>query len=233
MLDDGFDDYAVTINEDGKEDDYQNTEIPGAWSLFDPADVHPWAAVGESIANIENQVVKPKSIKIRNRFDALQQNEDEAQDNQDVDNQEIHSMSIAKDGKVEIELTLDSGSADHVLPNNMFPNIKLRKDTESKKFFVDAGGKPIENEGEKLVPFLTPLGREQKIRWRFAKVVRPLVSMGKLEDAGCEIVATKGKGHIYNPHTKERIPLYKTRGTYKFKMWVDIGLTGPVFTRRG
>ena len=87
--------------------------------------------------------------------------------------------------------------------------------------------------GEKVIAFYTPAGHKRQIRWQVVNVVKPVLAMGKLEDAGCEVVLKKGKRYIKDPLTKEEIPMVKTNGTYKVFLWTKVNESGPVFSRRG
>ena len=47
--------------------------------------------------------------------------------------------------------TMDTGAAGHVMPEAMFPNVKLERKTQPKKF-VAANGDQIRDLGEKNIP---------------------------------------------------------------------------------
>ena len=52
-----------------------------------------------------------------------------------------------KDKWVKVRVTMDTGAAGHVMPEAMFPNVKLERKTQPKKF-VAANGDQIRDPGE-------------------------------------------------------------------------------------
>ena len=73
---------------------------------------------------------------------------------------------------------MDTGAAGHVMPEAMFPNVKLERKTQPKKF-VAANGDQIRDLCEKNIPFRTNEGVQRCITFRSANVVKPLISMQK------------------------------------------------------
>ena len=168
------------------------------------------------------------TIPLKNRFSALEIEENESKSAGNLD-----AIMEKERGWVKIERTLDSGAANHALPKRMFPEITSRTHSEGR-YFYGADGSPIKNFGEKKIEFQTPGGNRQQIRWQVADVVRPLISMGKLEDAGCIMdLANKDTKAIINPITKEKIPVVKKNGTYRMTLWVDESKTGQGFRWQG
>ena len=53
-----------------------------------------------------------------------------------------------KDRRVKVRVTMDSGAARHVIPETMFPRVKLERKTSPKKL-VAASGEQIRDLGEK------------------------------------------------------------------------------------
>ena len=78
----------------------------------------------------------------------------------------------------ESKSTMDTGAAGHVMPEAMFPSVKLERKTQPKKF-VAANGEQIKDLGEKNIPFRTNEGIQRCITFRSANVVKPLISMQK------------------------------------------------------
>ena len=62
-----------------------------------------------------------------------------------------------KDKWVKVRVTMDSRAAGHVMPETMFPHVKLERKTSPKKF-VAANGEQIKDLGEKSIPFKTNEG---------------------------------------------------------------------------
>ena len=57
-------------------------------------------------------------------------------------------MVEVKDRWVKVRVTMDSGAAGHVMPETMFPRVKLERKT-SPKTFVAASGEQIRDWSEK------------------------------------------------------------------------------------
>ena len=88
---------------------------------------------------------------------------------------------------VKIRVTMGSGAASHVMPETMFPRVKLERETSPKKF-VAANGKHIRDLHAKNIPFKTHEGIQRSITLRSASVVKPFISMQKvsqLETLSC------------------------------------------------
>ena len=77
-----------------------------------------------------------------------------------------------RDKWVQVSVTMDSGAAGHVMPETMFPHVKLERKTSPKKF-VAAYGEQIKHLGEKSIPFKTNQGVQRCITFRSANVVKP------------------------------------------------------------
>ena len=88
-----------------------------------------------------------------------------------------HSLSPkkiveVKDKWVKVRVTMDSGAAGHVMPETMFPRVKLERKTSPRKF-VAVNGEQIKDLGEKNIPFKTNEGIQRCISFRSANVVKP------------------------------------------------------------
>ena len=64
------------------------------------------------------------------------------------------------------------GAAGHVMPETMFPHVKLERKTPLKKF-VAANGEQIKDLGAKRIPFKTNKGIQRCITFGSANVVKP------------------------------------------------------------
>ena len=92
---------------------------------------------------------------------------------------------------------MDSGAAGHVMPETMFPHVKIERKTPLKKF-VAANGEQIKDLGAKRIPFKTNEGVQRCITFRSANVVKPLISMQKVVQAGNTVVLDEKNPHIRN-----------------------------------
>ena len=102
-----------------------------------------------------------------------------------------------KDNWVNIRATMDTGAAGHVMPAEMFPGVKLDRTTTTKKL-VAANGEKIEDLVEKTIPFKSVEGVHRCIKFRSANVVKPLISMRKVVQAGNVVVLNENNPHIRN-----------------------------------
>ena len=61
---------------------------------------------------------------------------------------------------VKVKVSMDSGAAAHVMPETMFPRIKLERKTAPKKFLA-ANGEQIKDLGGTKIPFKTDEGIQE------------------------------------------------------------------------
>ena len=70
-----------------------------------------------------------------------------------------------RDKWAKVRATMDSGAAGHVMPETMFPQVKIERKTSPKKF-VAANGEQIKDLGEKSIPFKTNEGIQRCITFQ-------------------------------------------------------------------
>ena len=75
------------------------------------------------------------------------------------------------------------------------------------KRFVAAKGEHIRNRGEKTIPFKTSEGIHRCITFRSASVVKPLISIRKVVQAGNVVVLDEKNSHIRNTRDGTTIKL--------------------------
>ena len=85
-------------------------------------------------------------------------------------NSKTKEITEVKDRWVKVRVTMDSGAAGHVMPETMFPRVKLERKA-SPKTFVAANGEQIRDLGEKRIPFKTKEGTQRSITFRSANIV--------------------------------------------------------------
>ena len=133
---------------------------------------------------------------------------------------------------MKVRVTMDTGAAGLVMPEEMFPNVKLERKTQPKKF-VAANGDQMRDLGEKNIPFRTNEGVQRCITFRSANVVKPLISMQKVVRAGNVVVLDEKNPHIRNIRDGTVIKLDANNGVYTMDMWICLDETGPVFCWQG
>ena len=136
------------------------------------------------------------------------------------------------DSWVNIRATMDSGTAEHVIPAEMFLRVKLDR-ASTTKTFVAANGERIKELGDKTIPFKSAEGVHRCIKFRCASVVKPF----DLNEKGhakwqCRVFDEKNQ-HIRNNQDGTVIKLDVNNGVYTMDIWVCLDETGPVFNWQG
>ena len=88
----------------------------------------------------------------------------------------------------------------------------------------------IEDLGEKIMPFKYVEGVHRCIKFRSANVVKPLISMRKVVQAGNVVVLDEKNPPIRNSRDGTVIKLDVNNGVYTIDMWVCLDETGLVFS---
>ena len=133
-----------------------------------------------------------------------------------------------KDNWVNIRAIMDTGAAGHVVLAEMFPRVKLDRTTAPKKF-VAANGEKIKDLDEETIPFKSVERVHRCKKSRSANVVKPLISMRKVVQAGNVVVLDEKNLHIRNNRDGTVIKLDVNNGVCSMDMWVCLNETGPVF----
>ena len=230
-LDEGFEEYGEQATKESTKEEEVGNIPEGIWSFQSEEDCKGWQKVlrkrSRHIAAIgvddHNRSIE---VETKNMFDVFEESDDEC---------DLGAILEKKGDLVKVELLVDSGAGDSVMLAGLFPQLEVKANDQSKagKCFFNASGNPVPNQGGKVVKFYTPAGNAQHIKWQVAKVIKPLLAVGKLEDAGCSVVVGKDGRYVVNPITNEKIPMIKSNGTYKVHLWVNTKETGPVFNRQG
>ena len=133
---------------------------------------------------------------------------------------------------MKVRVTMNSGGAGHVMPETMFPRVKLQRKT-SPKTFVAANGEQIRGLGEKRIPLKTNEGIQRCITFRSASVVKPLMSMQKVVRAGNVVVLDERNPHIRSIRDRTTTKLDENSGVYTVDLWMCTDETRPVFSWQG
>ena len=136
-----------------------------------------------------------------------------------------------KDNWVSVGATMETGSAGHVMPAEMFPRVKLDRTSTIKKFLA-ANGETIKDLGEKTIPFKSVEGY-RSVKFRSANVVKPLISMRKVLQAGNVVVRDEKNPHIRGNRDGTVIKLDVNNEVYTMDIWLCFHETGPVFSSQG
>ena len=82
---------------------------------------------------------------------------------------------------------MDSGAAGHVMHQGMFPCVKLERKTATKRFGA-ANGEQIRDVRETTIPCKTNDGIHRCTTLRCGSIVKPLISIQKVVQAGNVVV---------------------------------------------
>jgi len=117
--------------------------------------------------------------------------------------------------EIEVCVAADSGCGDHVMSKEHCPGYLVQPSVASKagKGFIAAGGNKIANEGEAC---LNLRSGQQKMTSTFqiARVTRPLMSVGKICDAGHEVLFTRTHAIVRNLQGREICRFARKGGLY-------------------
>jgi hypothetical protein len=179
--------------------------------------------------------------KVSSKFEELEKNIRDMKDEMkkdDLKNEAKQDMIICvMNGKTEywepLLLTMDSGAGNNVAPKNAFPWIKLQPNADSRagRYYVAANGKKVYVLGEKVVTIKTTCGKIKKMRFQIADVTRILVSIGKVTEAGNEVVMKKKGGKIVDASGAE-FEMTMENGVYVMEVMVKIGEGDECFRRQ-
>ena len=138
----------------------------------------------------------------------------------------LSPVSSTENGWIEMEVTVDSGACDTVMPLSMCEGIDVLPSLASlrgMKYEV-ANGQLIPNLGERRLEMLTPGSKSMKsITFQVADVHKPLLSISSVSDMGYECILNKNGGWLFNRTANECIPLVRKGNLYVFTCWVRKG----------
>jgi hypothetical protein len=103
------------------------------------------------------------------------------------------------DPEFEMAIAIDSGAVDHVASEDDVPGAEIAPSPASRagRYFQGANGKTIENKGQSTVRMRA---KDTDVRinsiFQIAQVSRPLYSVSKICDTGCEVHFTKDEGRV-------------------------------------
>ena len=94
--------------------------------------------------------------------------------------------------EIPFEVVLDSGAAEHVTDNVDAPGYSVvpSEGSKSGKGFIAANGARIPNKGQMTLSLKTEHDTNINSTFQVCQTNRPLWSVGKICDAGCEVLFT-------------------------------------------
>ena len=126
--------------------------------------------------------------------------------------------------RVRNGITMDSGSSVFVIPSgwlSMFP-MEESEGSKRKQTYTAAAkdGKPIVNEGQKTVRFVTDTGQKKRMVCQVARVNKILASVAAICDKGNEVRFRRDGGDIINLTTMKKTPFRRLGNVYVLDAWV-------------
>ena len=122
-----------------------------------------------------------------------------------------------------INIIVDSGACDTVLPSMMLSSIRTESIEASKvgEEYEVANGHAILNEGQKRCIMMTPGSTEPKgIFFQVSDVRKPLMSVGSMAGSGFECLLSKTGGFMRIVDSGEMIPPTRRGNLYHLRAWV-------------
>ena len=124
---------------------------------------------------------------------------------------------------IEIEITVDSGACETVMPAGICHSIGIlasRQYLEGVEYEV-ANGETIPNLGEKRCLMMTAGSNLcKKLTFQVADAHKALLSITKVADLGFDCVLGKTGGKLVDTVTGEVVPLQRKDNLYVMKAWV-------------
>ena len=131
--------------------------------------------------------------------------------------------AVTPPGWQEIEITVDSGACDPVMPEGMCPQICLVPSAYSKQGYEYevANGAGLPNLGEKRCLMMTEdSSMMKKVVFQCADVHKALLSVSHVADLGYDCTLSKGGGYLKDTMTGDVVPLHRRGNLYFMRAWV-------------
>ena len=123
----------------------------------------------------------------------------------------------------EIEITVDSGACDTVMPSKMCGHISILSTEKSRSGYEYevANGEGLPNHGERRCFMMTENSETMKrIAFQCADVHKALLSVSRLADQGYQCLLGQHGGELRDVVTGDVIPLHRRDNLYVMRAWV-------------
>ena len=122
-------------------------------------------------------------------------------------------------------VTMDSGSSVFVMPSGWLAMFDLEESEGQRKGqtyqAAAKGSKPIVNEGQRTIKFVTAQKEKRKMVCQVAGVNKILASVGQVCDGGNEVIFRQDGGEIVNLKTGKRTPFRRVGNVYVMDAWIE------------
>ena len=126
-------------------------------------------------------------------------------------------------GWVEIEVTIDSGACDTVMPTSLCSHISIITTADSRRGmeYEVANGETIPNVGERHCLQMSEDSQQPKrITFQVADIHKPLLSVSRCADLGYKCVLDEKGGGLIDTTSGEIIPLHRRGNLYVMRAWI-------------
>ena len=130
-----------------------------------------------------------------------------------------------------IDLTIDSGAGENVMPEHIAPKTPTQYSSEQAAgvVYTAANGETMPNKGKKVLQVITREGQRKAMNMQVTDVHKPLMSVAKICDAGHTVVFKPDGGYIHNTHTGEHTHFRRENNVYR----LTVKLHEADFVRQG
>lgn len=120
----------------------------------------------------------------------------------------------------ELDMTVDSGAADTVIPTGRLPHVPEEPSSASRKglTYTAASGHRMPNRGQQRVTGTTSDGRYVKLLLQVTDVNKALCSVRQMCEVNNRVVFEKGCRYIQNKDTGAKTAIYEQDGVYRMKL---------------
>ena len=141
--------------------------------------------------------------------------------------QQVEMSHVGREDRME--LTIDAGAGENVMPEYMAPNTPVMQSKEAGVVYTAANGDTMPNRGRKVVKVTTNEGQSKSMNMQITDVNRALMSVAKICDAGHTVMFRDDGGVIRNNKTGEETKFRRENNVYRMTVKLnDVG-----FARQG
>jgi hypothetical protein len=160
-------------------------------------------------------------IELKNKFEVLEKDVGSLVLETEATQVMMMTAQATYNGWRRVTVTVDSGSADHVAPEEEFGATPLEESEGSKKGrrYIAANGQKAPNLGQRVVKMATDDGLPLQVCWQVTKVVKPLLSVSKLTSNGNVVILDKNHPRIVGADGQITW-LRRVNGTYECDLWI-------------
>ena len=128
-----------------------------------------------------------------------------------------------------LELTIDSGAGESVMPEYLAPTVPVQHSKEAGVMYIAANGETMPNRGKKVLKVITKEGQTKAMNMQVTDVHKPLMSVARICDAGHTVIFKPDGGVIKSIATGEETAFRRENNVYR----MTVKLFNEDFRRQG